>query len=140
MGPSSRRHSLVRVFLIDGSSITLHGLKVLLSRFAGLLVVGTANSEAEVYAALTTCRINVIVLDVQIGRTSGIDMCRTIRKAYPHIGVLFFTEYDDRSLRYSAMLAGAQGYFLKSASSEVIVKGIKIVSTGHTIVDQSLAQ
>lgn len=65
-------------------------------------------------------------------------MCRTIRESYPRIAVLFFSAYDDKHLLQSAILAGAQGYLLKIASREALVKSIELVATGRAILDRQL--
>jgi len=85
-----------------------------------------------------TCQPDVVVLDVRVGPTSGITLCRVIRESYPNTAVLFFTSDDDRHTLQSAILAGAQGYLLKGASEEAIVKGIEIVAAGQAIMDQRL--
>lgn len=130
----------VRVLLIDDSIFTLYGLKAFLSEKSSILVVGTARTEAEAFAAIEACRPDVVVLDVRVGEASGIDMCRVIGESYPEIAVLFFAVCGDRDILHSAILAGAQGYILKNASGESITKSIELVSIGQAIIDQRLTQ
>jgi two-component system response regulator DevR len=82
----------------------------------------------------------VVVLEVRVGQASGIDLCRAIRESHPDIGVLFFTAHDDKNLLHSAILAGAQGYLLKTAAADAVAKSIEIVATGEAIMDQQLTQ
>jgi PleD family two-component response regulator len=79
----------VRVLLIDDSVFTLHGLRSVLSKKSGMVIVSAAKTESEAFAALQTRRTDVVVLDVQVGEASGIDLCRTIRESYPNTAVLF---------------------------------------------------
>lgn len=130
----------VRVLLIDDSILTLHGLKTFLSKSSHIDIVGVARTRAEALAAIQTHRPNVVVLEVRVGQASGIDLCRTIRESRLNIGVLFFTEHDDKDLLHSAILAGAQGYLLKTAAAEDVVRSIEIVATGEAIVDHRLTQ
>jgi two-component system response regulator DevR len=127
-----------RVVLIDDSSFVLEGLQVALSKSSRILVAGTARTEQEAVALVRTCQPNVVVLDVRVGPASGITLCGVIRESYPNTAVLFFTSDDDRHTLRSAILAGAQGYVLKGASEEAIVKGIEIVAAGQAIMDQRL--
>ena len=129
-----------RILLIDDSIFTLHGLKTILSRHSSFIVVGSASTEAEALAALRACRPDVVMLEVRVGQTSGIDLCKTIRESHPNVGVLFFTAHDDKHLLHSAILAGAQGYLLKTAAADAVVKSIEIVATGEAIMDQQLTQ
>ncbi len=128
----------VRVLLVDESSSALHALETALSKQNRIMVVGTACTEIDAQAALQTCRPHVVVLEVVIGCTSGMRLCRTIRESHPHVGVLFFTAADDAYLLRSAIDAGAQGYLLKSASMEALLKSIEAVAAGGAIVDPYL--
>lgn len=130
----------VRVLLVDASVSVLHGLKTFLSKSRAFTVVGMVRTEAEALAAISKCRADVVVSEVRIGQASGIDMCRIIHKAHPTIAVLFFTNYDDTRLVHSAILAGAQGYLLKTASGEEVAQGIKAVSSGRAVMDNHLTQ
>ncbi|MBH0204193.1 MAG: response regulator transcription factor [Nitrospira sp.] len=134
------RREPVRVLLIDNSIFTLQGLKTFLLKSSCIVVVGTARTEAEAFASIGMCRPDVVVLDVRVGRANGIDMCRAIRESHPNIGVLFFTQHDDKNLLHAAILAGAQGYLLKTAAADAVVKSIEIVATGQAITDQRLTQ
>jgi len=140
MGKLTGIREPVRVLLIDNSIFTLQGLKTFLSQSTRIVVAGTARTEAEAFAAIRACQPDVAVLDVRIGQASGIDLCRAIRDSHPNIGVLFFTAHDDKNLLHSAILAGAQGYLLKSAVADVVVRSIEIVGTGEAIMDHQLTQ
>lgn len=128
----------VHVLLVDGSIITLHGLKSYLSESNHIIVVGTARTEQAALTAVKICQPDVVVLGVRVGRASGIDICRVMRESYPKIAVLFFSEYDDKHVLQSAILAGAQGYLLEIASREALVKSIELVATGRGILDPQL--
>lgn len=79
----------VRVLLVDGSIIALHGLTSFLSESDHITVVGTARTEGEAFAALRTCQPDVLIMAVRVGRTSRIDIGRVIREPYPKIAILF---------------------------------------------------
>lgn len=128
----------VRVLLIDESVIALQGLRAVLSTCERIILVGTACTEVDAHAAVQACQPNVVVLEMLFGRMSGINICRTIRQAHPNIAVLFFTAKDDASLLRSAIDAGAQGYLLKSASTEALLKCIEAVAIGKAVVDPYL--
>ena len=128
----------VRVLLVDDSAVSLQGLKTVLSKSTRLTIVGTASSETEAMAAIHAHEPDVVVLDVHVRGTSGIDMCRVIHERHPKIAVFIFTAHDNKELLHEAILAGAQGYLLKSASGEAIVKSLEAVSSGQAVMDQHL--
>lgn len=138
MIPSTGTRDQACVLLVDPSPFVLEGMRVILGKSRHVRVVGTAQSIEDALAAVQTCRPTVVVSEVQVGRASGIDLCRTIRESYPKIGVLFFTNRDDTDLLRSAILAGAQGYLLKMSSTEAVVRGIEVVSDGMAIIDPHL--
>ena len=128
----------VRVLLVDDSIVSLQGLKAVLSRSKRLTIVGTASSETEAMAAIEQYEPDVVVLDIQVRGASGINMCRVIHENYPKIAVFMFTAHDNKEALREAILAGAQGYLLKTASGEAIVKSLEIVSSGQAVMDQHL--
>jgi len=137
---SNRMREQSCVALIDESSFILEGLQMVLSKSGRIRVVGTGRTETEAMALLRTCQPDVVVLDVQVGRASGINLCGVIRESYPKTAVLFFTANNDKYTLRSAILAGAQGYLLKGASEEVIVNSIENVAAGQSVIDQRLTQ
>lgn len=126
--------------LIDDSNFVLEGLQAALSKSSRIFVAGTARTEDEAVVLLKTCQPDVVVLDVRVGRASGINLCGVIRESYPQTAVLFFTSNDDKDSLRSAILAGAHGYLLKVSSQEAIVKSIEIVASGRAVMDQRLTQ
>jgi two-component system, NarL family, response regulator DevR len=140
MNKSTGIHQPIRVLLIDGSSLILHGLKTFFSKSSHIDLVGVARTRTEALAAIETCRPHVVVLEVFVGQLNGIDLCKAIREAHPNISVLFFSQYDNKDLLRAAILAGAQGYLLKTATAEAVAKSIEIVATGEAIMDQQLTE
>ncbi len=140
MRPSIHIRERARVILIDDSSFVLNGLQAALSKSNRILVVGIARTEGEALTLLRTSQPDMVVLDVRVGEASGITLCEIIRQSYPNTAVLFLTADDDKYTLRSAILAGAQGYLLKGASKEAIVKSIEIVASGRAIMDQRLTQ
>ena len=133
---STEAQKRVRVLLVDGSIITLQGLKSFVSESDHIIVVGTARTERAAMTALKICQPDVVVLAVQVGRASGIDMCRVIRQRFPKIAVLFLIENDDKNILQSGILDGAHGYLLKIASPEAVMRSIDLVANGQSALDR----
>ena len=140
MSKSTGMRKSIRVALIDSSILALHGLKAFLSKRRHIEIVGVATTRGEVCAMIETSRPDVVVLEVRVGETSGIDLCIMIREAHPHIGILFFTSHDNKELLRAAIMAGAQGYLLKTAAADAVAESIEVVATGRAIMDQQLTQ
>lgn len=140
MNKSTRQQHSIRVLLVDESILTLHGLKTILAKRSHIEVVGVANTAAKALSAINAYRPDVAMLEVRAGNDSGIDLCTKIREAHPNIGVLFFTAHDGKDLLRAAILAGAQGYLLKTATADAVAKSIEIVASGQAITDDQLTQ
>ncbi|MFZ3012293.1 MAG: response regulator transcription factor [Nitrospira sp.] len=134
------RREPIRVLLIDDSMLTLHGLKTFLSTIRHIEILGIARAPSEALDAIRVHQPDVVMLETRVGQISGIDLCRTIRESYPHIGVLFFTAHDDKELLRAAIMADAHGYLLKGAAAEAVARSIEIVASGRAIMDQQLTQ
>lgn len=134
------RRKPIRVLLIDDSMLTLHGLKTFLSTNPHIEIMGIARTPSEALDAIRVHQPDVVMLETRVGQISGIDLCRTIRESYPHIGVLFFTAHDDKELLRAAIMADAHGYLLKGAAAEAVARSIEIVASGRAIMDQQLTQ
>ncbi|MFO0698707.1 MAG: response regulator transcription factor [Nitrospira sp.] len=128
----------IRVLVIDRSSLTLQGLKGLFSKSHHIEVVGMASTRQEALRALEVEHPDLVLVEVRVGQDSGIELCRTIRDSHPQVRVLFFTTQDDKDILRSAIVAGAHGYLLKSATAESITRSIEIVAGGRAIMDQQL--
>lgn len=140
MDTATKKQNPIRVLLVDDSVLTLHGLKIFLSKSRHIELVGFARTRAEAFDAIRAHQPDVVLLEVQVGHKSGIDLCRTIRESHPNIGVLVFTAHDDKNLLHSAIVAGAQGYLLKTAAADAVARSIEIIATGQAIVDHRLTQ
>jgi two-component system response regulator DevR len=130
----------IRVLVVDGAIIALHGVKALLATHRRVVVVATAGAEREAVIALQTCRPDVVVLDVRVGPVSGIGIAKAIRESSPNIKIVFFSTYDDTSLLYAAIQAGAHGYLIKTASGEALAKSIEAAYAGQAMIDERLTK
>lgn len=140
MSGSKNMRKTIRVLLIDESMLTLHGLKIFVSKSHHIEVAGIATTCVEALTAIQTHRPDVILLEVDVGEMSGLVLCKKIREVHPNIGVLVFTAHDNKELLCAAILAGAQGYLLKTASADAVIRSIEIVATGRAILDERLTQ
>lgn len=128
----------IRVLLVDDSVVVLHGLKTILEENPNIVIVGTASTHDEAIIAVGQQQPDVVLLDVQVGSASGIDLCETLRHTFPKIGICFLTAHEDRALLRAAIRAGAQGYLLKSCSGVEVARSIAIVADRKVVVDPTL--
>lgn len=130
---------MIRVFLVDDHEIVRRGLSDLIDGAGGFEVVGEAGTVRQALARIEAARPDVAVLDVRLPDGSGIDLCRRIRSAMPHVACLILTAYDDDAATYAAVLAGASGYLLKNIGAMSLLEDIRAVSRGRKLLNPAAA-
>ena len=130
--------SVLRILLVDDHEVVRIGLRTLLSRHAGFVVVGEAGSAAEAVAAVRSLAPDIVLMDVRLPGGSGIDACREVVATCPNCKVIMLTSYGEDDLLFEAIAAGASGYVLKQVGSEALVSAIEAVARGESPLDPSL--
>ena len=130
----------LRVVLVDDHDMVLQGLATILGRFLGRVrVVGQA-LDADTALKLTgTLHPDVILCDVRLKGSSGLDLCRMMLERDPAARVVLLSAYDDEQYLFQAMRVGARGYLLKQVTGEDLVRQLERVAEGETVIDAGLA-
>lgn len=128
----------IRILIVDDHPVVRQGLRSLLAGHPDLDIVGEADDGAEVLPFLSKNLVDVILLDIQMKKQSGIEVARRVRTAHPNIKIIVLTTYDDESLLSAAMEAGIQGYLLKSVSHETLPDSIRAVVQGEKLLSPKL--
>jgi len=89
---------------------------------------------------METLRPEVVLMDIEMAGTNGLDGLRIIRKKYPHIQVLMLTVFEDNEHVFEAIQAGASGYLLKKTPAEKIPEAIEDVLNGGAPMTSSIAR
>lgn len=129
---------MIKVVIADDHPVFLAGLEALLSATAGIEVVGRAASGDDVLPNVVTHRPDVVVLDLNMPGPGGIATIRELSARSP-ARILVLTMYDDDSLVFDAVRAGALGYVLKGAHPDEIVLGVEAVARGEAVFGTALA-
>jgi len=129
-----------RILLVDDHEVVRLGLKSLLERHPQFEVVGEAGSAREAIEQVVALEPNVVVMDIRLPGTSGIEACEEIVDQYPDIKVIMLTSYAEDEMLFSAIRAGASGYVLKQIASEELVKAIEAVGRGEALLDPAVTQ
>ena len=107
----------VRVILADDHAVVRKGIREFLTEPGDIEVVAEASDGDEAIALIEQHRPDVVVLDIQMPKRSGIDVCRHIRTQQWPVGILILTAYDDDPYVLAVLQAGANGYVLKTADA-----------------------
>ena len=124
--------------VVDDHEVVRLGLKGLLERQPGWYVVAEAAAAGEAVTRAVENKPDVIVMDIRLAGSSGIDACRQIVHQLPDTRVIMLTSYAEDGLLFDAIAAGAAGYVLKQIGSDDLVRAIETVSHGEALLDPSL--
>lgn len=127
-----------RIVLVDDHDVVREGLHSLLDRAPDLEVVADASTAADALDRVRSCQPDVVVLDVQLPDLSGVEVCRDIRSQWPDIAVLMLTASSGDQALFDAVMAGASGYVLKQIRGNDLVKGIRMVAAGESLLDPAV--
>ncbi len=128
----------MRVLLVDDSELVRTGLRTLLSAEPGLSIVGEACTVAAAVQACQKTQPDVVLLDIRLPDGTGFDVCRQILKRLPETRVLILTSVVDPTLIDEAIRAGTHGYLLKEIDARGLIKAIRDVSAGKSILDPAV--
>jgi DNA-binding NarL/FixJ family response regulator len=130
----------IRILLADDHVILRQGTAELLRKEADIEVVGEADDGQQAIDLTIRLQPDIIVMDVRMPVLSGVEATRRIREAMPKVQVLVLTAYDDDQYIFSLLQAGASGYLLKTAPMNELVKAIRLVRSGESPLDPSIAR
>ena len=128
----------ISVYLLDDHEVVRQGLRALLEGAGDITVVGESGSALEATHRIPALRPRVAVLDARLPDGSGIEVCRAVRAVDPTISALILTSYDDDEALFAAIMAGASGYVLKEIRGTDLVKAVRHVAAGGSLIDPSL--
>jgi DNA-binding NarL/FixJ family response regulator len=126
--------------LVDDHEVVRLGLKALIDRHPDMEVVAEATTAAEAVTRSLAFKPDVIVLDIRLGGSSGIDACRDITAQLPETKVIMLTSYAEDDMLFAAIRAGAAGYVLKQAGGQDVIRAIETVGQGNSLLDPSLTE
>jgi two-component system, NarL family, invasion response regulator UvrY len=128
-----------KVLLVDDHAVVREGYRRLLEDEPRIRVVGEAGNAAEACERARTLGPDVVVMDIALPGTSGIEATRRMLKDQPHLRVLMFSMYDDAIYARRALEAGALGYLSKASAPEALIQAIHAVSRGERYVSPDVA-
>lgn len=128
-----------RILIIDDHVLVREGLRLLLESEPGISVIGEAKGRADALALAQKERPDVILLDLDLGRESGLELIPDLLQAAPDARILVLTGVTDENAHRRALRTGALGILRKEVAGEVLLRAIDRVRSGEVWLDRSLA-
>lgn len=133
--------SALRVTVVDDHPVFRLGMVALLSSLPGVEVTGQADGAAaarELFASGHAA--DLVLMDLDLGDGSGVDLTRELLAAHPGLRVLVVTMHEDDDAVVASVRAGARGYLVKSAPPEAVERAVRSVAAGEMILSPAVAE
>jgi DNA-binding NarL/FixJ family response regulator len=130
----------IKVLIVDDHDIVILGLKALLSRNHDIEIVAITTDGEETIHKVEEFEPDVVVLDIDLPKISGIEVTEYITKNFPHVKVLLHTSFADEAHIVSGFEAGAAGYVPKTFKTDQLVEAIRTVHRGERYIKGSVSE
>lgn len=135
----NKRCSVINALIVDDHPVVRYGIKHMLEAEPGIKVVGELEKLNGISKVLSDLRPDVILLDLELEETHGVESLRFLREEAPNMPIIIYTSYDDEQRIIQAAELGVDGYLLKGCPRKEIVKAIYNVHDGGTALEASVA-
>ena len=138
----------IGVLIVDDHTLFRHGVRQVIDVEDDMHVVGEAASGREAVDRARSLMPDVILMDIQMpdpqagpGQAlDGIGAARILNREMPHVGILFCTMYEDDEFVFAGLKAGGRGYVLKESDPETMLRAIRAVAHGESLLSPTVAQ
>jgi DNA-binding NarL/FixJ family response regulator len=127
------------ILIADDSAEFRSGLLGMLQTTPDLQVMAEAEDGEQAIMLALMHQPDIVLMDINMPRLSGLQATQRILHSSPHIAVLILTMFDDDESVFAAMRSGARGYLLKGALKAEVLRAIRAVSSGEVIFGAAVA-
>ncbi|HEY5599425.1 MAG TPA: response regulator transcription factor [Candidatus Manganitrophaceae bacterium] len=128
----------IRILIADDHRVVREGLGAILKTKSYMDVVGEATNGLEAVQKARTLKPDVILMDMSMPQMNGVEATRLIKKENPQIGVVALTMHEDDAIIFDLVRAGVTGYLLKDSDSSEVVKAIRSIYKGESLIHPAI--
>src|SRR6202167_4650327 len=128
----------IRILLADDHIMVRDGLRALLDRQQGLVIVADASDGRECIQLAEEHSPDVVMMDVAMPKMNGIEATRRILASNPSIAVVMLSMHQDESYVLQSLNAGAKGYLLKDSPREDVLEAIRSAAKGRAFLSRKV--
>ncbi|MBI5956544.1 MAG: response regulator transcription factor [Chloroflexi bacterium] len=130
----------ISVLIADDHTLFRKGIRKMLEAEEDMEVVGEAATGRQALEQARALTPDVILMDIKMPDLDGIEATRTLRREMPHVGIIFVTMFEDDEFVFRGLQAGGRGYILKDADPETMLRAIRAVAHGESLLGPTIAQ
>ena len=125
----------IKILLVDDHAMFRAGIRVYLQMDENIKVVGEAGSGKEALEKIKELHPDIVIMDISMTGMDGLSTTRIAKENNPNIKVILLTQHENREYIHSALKMGADGFVVKRAAADELIKGIKQVYEGKSFLD-----
>jgi DNA-binding NarL/FixJ family response regulator len=137
---AERSKKQITVLLVDDHAVVREGYRRLLERHGDIAVIGEAADAAEAHALFSALDPQIVVMDITLPGTSGIEAMHRMLLYKPGTRVLVFSMHEEAIFARRALQAGAFGYLTKASAPDVLVEAVHAVAEGKKYLSGDIAR
>lgn len=120
----------LKIVVADDHPLLVDGLRKMLEEMTDVQVLEPVSNGRQLLARLRAESVDLVLLDLNMPQMDGMETLRVLKKEFPLLKVLVFTNYNQPKLRREARDLGARGYLLKSCTAQALKEAVLTVSDG----------
>jgi len=129
----------IRVFIVEDHELVREGLRFFMSGIPLVEVIGIAETASEALHLIPRCSPDIIIVDLGLPSAEiGLSLIQDIKKRFSRIKILVLTSYESNDIVHRAIISGANGYLLKSASIKELSSAITTISSGEAYITPNI--
>ena len=136
---AEREPDPIRVLIVDDHALFRRGLEMVLAEEPDIDLVGEASDGAEAVQKAGEALPDVVLMDIRMPRSSGIEACRAMKEVAPSTKIVMLTISDEEADLFEAIRAGASGYLLKDIPYDEVADVVRAVHGGQSLINPSMA-
>jgi two-component system NarL family response regulator len=130
----------INVLIVDDHTLFRKGVRRMLEAEEDMKVVGEAATGREALEQARALVPDVILMDIKMPDLDGIEATRVLHREMPHVGIIFVTMFEDDEFVFKGLQAGGRGYILKDTGTETMLRAIRAVAHGESLLGPTIAQ
>lgn len=127
-----------KIMIVDDHPIFCLGMTELINKEPDLRVSTSEDTADKAWAAIQKNGLDLVIVDISLKESNGIDLVEDITREYPDLPVLVLSMYDETLYAERALMAGARGYIMKQQAIRHVVKAIRQVLSGEIFISQEM--
>jgi Response regulator containing a CheY-like receiver domain and an HTH DNA-binding domain len=131
---------MITIGIVDDHSLIISGLAHMLGDLPDYPILFTANNGKQLMLELERQQPSVLLLDIELPDSNGIELCSDVLKKYPELPIVALTNHDEVVYVKKMMRSGAKGYLLKGTDKQNLLNAINAVYAGEQFLDRQVEQ